>query len=76
MLANKIINSLTLKEDLETACRQSKIELKQMICDVSTHWNSTAELVQHALELSPALKILIVKVEHNKHNYGVCLHCF
>ena len=26
-----------------------------MVCDVSTRWNSTAELVQHALELSPAL---------------------
>ena len=41
-----------------------------------TGWNSTAELVQQALELSPALKILVVKVEHNKHNCGVHLHHF
>ena len=44
--------------------------------DVSTHWTSTAKLVQQALELSPALKILVFKAEHNKHNCGVHLCCF
>ena len=47
-----------------------------MIRDVSTRWNSTAELVQCALELSLALKILVVKAEHNKHNRGVRLRRF
>jgi hypothetical protein len=37
-----------------------------MIRDVSTRWNSTAELVQRALELKNALKILVVKADHNK----------
>lgn len=43
-----------------------------MIRDVPTHWNSTAKLIQHVLELAPALKILIVKAEHNKPRHGVC----
>lgn len=47
-----------------------------MVHDVPTHWNSMAELIQCALELVPALKILVVKVEHNKPGCGVCLKCF
>lgn len=47
-----------------------------MIRDVSTRWNSTAELVRRALELSPALKILVVKAEHNRPNRGVRLARF
>jgi hypothetical protein len=42
-----------------------------MVRDVSTRWNSTAELIQRALELAPALKILVVKAEHNKPGRGV-----
>ena len=37
-----------------------------MICDVSTQWNIMAELVQRALKLKNALKILVVKADHNK----------
>ena len=47
-----------------------------MIHHVSTCWNSTAELIQWALELAPALKILIVKAEYNKPGRGVQLKCF
>ena len=47
-----------------------------MVCDVPTRWNSIAELVQRALELGPALKILVVKVEHNKPGRGVRLKRF
>lgn len=47
-----------------------------MVRDVPTHWNSTAELIQRALELSAALKILVVKVEHNKPGRGVRLKRF
>jgi len=47
-----------------------------MIRDVSTRWNSTAELVQHGLELSPALKILCVKADYNKVGRGVRLARF
>lgn len=47
-----------------------------MVRDVPTRWNSTAELIQRALELAPALKILVVKVEHNKPGRGVRLKHF
>ena len=47
-----------------------------MVRDVSTRWNSTAELIQRALELAPALKILVVKAEHNKPGRGVRLKRF
>lgn len=47
-----------------------------MIRDVPTRWNSTAELIQRALELAPALKILVVKAEHNKPGRGVRLKRF
>lgn len=65
-LANKIVNSPTIKEDLEASCHEAQISAKLMIRDVSTWWNSTAELVQRALELKDALKILVVKAGHNK----------
>ncbi len=47
-----------------------------MIRDMSTRWNSTAELIQRGLELFPVLKILCVKAEYNKVGRGVCLACF
>ena len=47
-----------------------------MVYDVPTRWNSTAELTQHALELSPALKILVVKAKYNKPGRGVRLKRF
>jgi len=47
-----------------------------MIRDVSTRWNSTAELVQRALELAPALRILSVMAEYNKVGRGVRLARF
>ena len=47
-----------------------------MVHDVSTRWNSTADLVQRALKLSPALKILIVKADYNKPGRGVHLKRF
>jgi hypothetical protein len=46
-----------------------------MIRDVSTRWNSTAELIQRALELKEALDILVVNAEHNK-TRGVRLRRF
>jgi hypothetical protein len=54
----------------------AKIEPKKMICDVSTHWNSTAEMIQRALYLAPALKMLVIKAEHNKPGRGVRLARF
>lgn len=65
-----------IREDLERSCRQVKIEPKLMVYDVPTRWNSTAELTQCALELSPALKILVVKAEYNKPGRGVRLKRF
>ena len=46
-----------------------------MIRDVSTRWNSTAELIQRALELEDALKILVLMEAHNK-SQGVRLRRF
>ena len=46
-----------------------------MIRDVSTRWNSTAELIQRALELEEALKILVIMEAHNK-SQGVRLRRF
>jgi hypothetical protein len=63
---NKIVNSPTIKEDLELLRRDTRILSKLMICDVSTRWNSTAKLVQCTLELKNALRILVVKADHNK----------
>lgn len=37
-----------------------------MVRDVSTRWNSTAELIQRALELKAALSALVIKAEHNR----------
>lgn len=37
-----------------------------MIRDVSTRWNSTALMLERALELREALKLLVVMEEHNK----------
>ena len=65
-LANKIVNSPTLKEDLDVSCEDASIPTKQMVRDVSTRWNSTAELIQRALELKGALNILVIKAEHNR----------
>ena len=61
-----------LKEDLDASCGDASIPTKQMIRDVSTHWNSTAELIQRAVELKGALNILVIKAEHN-HPRGVRL---
>lgn len=64
-MANKIVNSPTLKEDLTVSCGDASISVKQMVRDVSTRWNSTAELIQRALDLKDALNILVIKAEHN-----------
>jgi hypothetical protein len=49
---------------------------KKMIRDVATRWNSTVEMIQRALHLAPALKILVIKAEHNKPGCGVRLARF
>jgi len=72
----KIVNSPMLLEELESCCGKVRIKPKKMICDVPTQWNSTAEMLQHALQLAPALKILIIKAEYNKTGCGVHLQCF
>jgi hypothetical protein len=72
----KIANSPTLLEELESCCCEVKIEPKKMIRDVPTRWNSTAEMLQRALQLAPALKILVVKAEYNKTGRGVRLRHF
>jgi hypothetical protein len=70
-----IIHSPTIKADLAACCLQSQIRLKSMVWDVATQWNSTLELIWHALKLWPALQLLIVMCEHNK-AWGVHLKQF
>lgn len=65
-LAKRICNSPTIRADLETQCKEVKIKPRLMIRDVSTRWNSTALMLERALELREALKLLVVMEEHNK----------
>jgi hypothetical protein len=65
-LANKIVNSPTIKADLQHECTHAGLEPKMMIRDVSTRWNSTAELIQRALYLREPLKALVPKTEFNR----------
>ena len=58
---------------MRSAVERSRLNQNKMVHDVSTQWNSTADLVQQALELSPAL---IVKADYNKPGHGVHLKCF
>ena len=37
-----------------------------MVRDVSTRWNSTASMVEQALQLREALKLLVVMEQHNR----------
>ena len=37
-----------------------------MVCDVATRWNSTAELLERALQLSEALSLLVISEQHNR----------
>jgi hypothetical protein len=74
-LANKIVNSPTIKADLQECCVRSQIKPALMIQDVSTRWNSTSELIGRALYLRPALQMLVIMREHNK-TRGVRLHRF
>jgi hypothetical protein len=37
-----------------------------MVRDVSTRWNSTASMIERALQLREALKLLVVMEQHNR----------
>ena len=53
----------------------SKVKHVQMVRDVATWWNSTAELIARATQLCKALSLLVIDKEHNKPR-GVCLKRF
>ena len=65
-LAKRIFNSPTIRADLENACLKSKIKSVQMVRDVATRWNSTAELLGRALQLREALNLLVILEHHNR----------
>lgn len=65
-LAKRIFNSPTLRADLESACVRSKTKAVLMVRDVATRWNSTAELVERALQLREALSLLVISEQHNR----------
>lgn len=66
---------LTIIEALYDICETLGVDKKHMIADVLTRWNSTAELVQCALELRDALDQLVLMLEFNKPK-GICLERF
>jgi hypothetical protein len=61
--------------DLEIQCKTAKIAPPLMIQDVATHWNSTASLLEWALQLREALMLLVGMEQHNKPR-GARLNCF
>ncbi|KIM91753.1 hypothetical protein PILCRDRAFT_83832 [Piloderma croceum F 1598] len=65
-LANFLCLSPTIHADLELQCKAVKIKPLLMICDVSTRWNSTASMLERALQLREALKLLVVMEQHNR----------
>ena len=65
-LAQKIVHSSMIKEDLVTCCEKTGIKPVLMIRDVPTRWNSTAALIQQSLDLKPVLKVLVIMKKYNK----------
>jgi hypothetical protein len=65
-LAKRIFNSPTICADLKIQCKTVKITPRLMIHDVATCWNSTASLLERALELREALMLLVGMEQHNK----------
>jgi hypothetical protein len=65
-LAKRIVNSPTIRPDLETACAKTDTKPALMVRDVATRWNSTSELLERALHLRRALNLLVGYEQHNK----------
>ncbi|KAJ3519443.1 hypothetical protein NMY22_g13198 [Coprinellus aureogranulatus] len=74
-LAIKISNSPLLRESLYEWCDRVKIARHLLQKDVSTRWNSTAELSVSGRHLRPALDRMVVQSEFNK-STGVRLRRF
>lgn len=55
-----------IRADLEIQCKTAKITPQLMIWDVATRWNSTASLLERALQLREALMLLVGMEQHNK----------
>jgi hypothetical protein len=53
--------------DLELQCKAVKIKALLMVRDVPTRWNSSASMLEQALQLREALKLLVVMEQHNRH---------
>ena len=65
-LGKRIFNSPTIRADLESACVKIKIQPRLMVRDVAMRWNSTAELLERALQLREALNLLVISEHHNR----------
>jgi hypothetical protein len=65
-LAKRIVNSPTIRADLQTACVKTDTKQVLMVRDVATRWNSTSELLERAIILRRALNLLIGYEQHNK----------
>jgi hypothetical protein len=62
----RIFNSSTIRTNLKKACLKTNTKPALMVHDVVTRWNSTSELLDHALQLRKALTILAGLEQHNK----------
>ena len=56
-------------------CIKGKIKPLLMVRDVATRWNSTAELLERALQLREALNLLVISEQHNRPR-SARLKCF
>lgn len=73
-LIKQIVNSPTICVDLQTAC--AKIDTKEalMVHDISTHWNSTSELLERAIKLHRALNLLVGHEQDNQSHSAYLQH--
>jgi hypothetical protein len=55
-----------MRSNLEAACIKSKIKPVLMVHDVATRWNSTAELLERALQLREAINLFVISEQHNR----------
>ena len=74
-LAKHIFHASILHEDLTESCLKAKIEPKNIVCSISTRWNTGAKILQHSLYLHLALEKLIA-IEHHNTAKSAQLKCF
>ncbi len=65
-LGKRIFHKSALQKDLADLCGNKKIPVLKMIRRVITRWNTTSNVINHGLQLRPALDALCIKSDHNR----------